>query len=116
MTHFRKRFDADFINDMNELIVRKQLEKSSNNSKNDPPNKGGGTSSLDESSESPEDEMPQKHHQGKLLIDATCAQADIAYPTDVGLLNKAREKLESMMDRFIMMMTSGRVARTTRTI
>ncbi|HLR68694.1 MAG TPA: transposase, partial [Virgibacillus sp.] len=47
MTHFRKRFDADFINDMNELIVRKQLEKSSNNSKNDPPNKGGGTSSLD---------------------------------------------------------------------
>src|SRR5699024_9793296 len=98
MTHFRKRFDADFINDMNELIVRKQLEKSSNNSKNDPPNKGGGTSSLDESSESPEDEMPQKHHQGKLLIDATCAPADIAYPTDVGLLNKAREKLESMID------------------
>src|SRR5699024_10540714 len=81
-----------------ELIVRKQLEKSSNNSKNDPPNKGGGTSSLDESSESPEDEMPQKHHQGKLLIDATCAPADIAYPTDVGLLNKAREKLESMID------------------
>src|SRR5699024_12689600 len=42
--------------------------------------------------------MPQKHHQGKLLIDATCAPADIAYPTDVGLLNKAREKLESMID------------------
>ena len=37
-------------------------------------------------------------HKGKLFIDATCAPADIAYPTDLGLLNEAREKLEHIID------------------
>jgi hypothetical protein len=31
-------------------------------------------------------------NQGKLLLDATCAPADISYPTDLSLLNEAREK------------------------
>lgn len=31
-------------------------------------------------------------------MDATCAPADIAYPTDLSLLNEAREKLERMID------------------
>ncbi|AJH77273.1 transposase DDE domain protein [Heyndrickxia coagulans DSM 1 = ATCC 7050] len=31
-------------------------------------------------------------------MDATCAPADIAYPTDLGLLNEAREKLEHIID------------------
>src|SRR5699024_11230755 len=39
MTHFRKRFDADFINNLNERIVREQQEaESQNHSKDDPPN------------------------------------------------------------------------------
>jgi len=33
-----------------------------------------------------------------LLLDATCAPADIAYPTDLSLLNKALEKLEHIID------------------
>ncbi|ADI00369.1 IS5 family transposase [Salisediminibacterium selenitireducens] len=37
-------------------------------------------------------------HQGKLLIDATCAPSDIAFPTDLTLLNRSREKLETMID------------------
>src|SRR5699024_9120667 len=40
----------------------------------------------------------QKTHQGKLLVDATCVPANITYPTDVGLLNRAREKLENIID------------------
>jgi len=31
-------------------------------------------------------------------MDATCAPADITYPTDLKLLNDGREKLESMID------------------
>ncbi|WP_029329062.1 hypothetical protein [Lentibacillus jeotgali] len=31
-------------------------------------------------------------------MDATCAPSDIAYPTDIGSLNEAREKLESIID------------------
>jgi hypothetical protein len=34
-----------------------------------------------------------------LLLDATCAPADIRYPTDLGLLNEAREKTENIIDR-----------------
>jgi len=37
-------------------------------------------------------------NQGKLLLDATCAPADITFPTDLGLLNKSREKLEKIID------------------
>ena len=41
--------------------------------------------------------MP-KANKGKLLLDATCAPADIKYPTDLNLLNEAREKLEGLID------------------
>jgi IS5 family transposase len=37
-------------------------------------------------------------NEGELLLDATCAPADIAYPTDLSLLNQAREKLEQIID------------------
>ncbi len=44
-------------------------------------------------SDSPADETGSaeapKPNQGKLLLDATCAPADIAYPTDLSLLNEA---------------------------
>jgi len=33
------------------------------------------------------------------LLTATCAPADIAYPTDLGLLNDAREKSEAIIDK-----------------
>src|SRR5690606_32312901 len=46
MTHFRKRFNADFINHINERIVQKQQATSSEKrSQNDPPDPDGGTPS-----------------------------------------------------------------------
>jgi IS5 family transposase len=33
-----------------------------------------------------------------MMLDATCAPANITYPTDVNLLNEAREKLEEIID------------------
>jgi IS5 family transposase len=35
---------------------------------------------------------------GKLILDATCTPADIHYPTDIWLLNEAREALEEIID------------------
>jgi len=35
-----------------------------------------------------------------LLVDATCTPADIRYPTDLSLLNEAREKTEAVIDQF----------------
>lgn len=37
-------------------------------------------------------------HQGKLLMDATVAPQNITYPTDLKLLNEAREKTEEIID------------------
>src|SRR5699024_6088666 len=42
--------------------------------------------------------MNKRTHQEKLLIYATCVPANITYPTDIGLLNHTREKLESIID------------------
>ena len=33
-----------------------------------------------------------------MLLDATCAPADIHYPTDIRLLNDSRVKLEEIID------------------
>jgi hypothetical protein len=37
-------------------------------------------------------------NEGTLMLDATCAPADIRYPTDLGLLHESREALESIVD------------------
>ncbi len=40
-------------------------------------------------------EKRRKKNRGKLILDATIAPADIKYPTDIDLLNKSREHLET---------------------
>jgi len=40
-----------------------------------------------------------KENCGQLIVDATCAPADVRYPTDVSLLNEAREKTEELIDK-----------------
>lgn len=49
------------------------------------------------SSVSQEDNAAKKN-KGKLKLDATVADQNITYPNDLGLLNKAREKTEAMID------------------
>ena len=88
--HFRKRFPSDVINRINEIIVQKAVRATrESNGKNS--GKGGGKSG-------PKDTEPQKENQGKLLMDATCVPADITFPTDLKLLNAAREKTEEIID------------------
>ena len=79
MTHFRKRFDKDKLREINESIVRNATDPDEQ-----PQDK------------TPDDDKPS--NKGKLIVDATCTPADVAYPTDLNLLNKAREKTEAMID------------------
>ena len=44
-------------------------------------------------------EKRRKKNRGKLLLDATVAPADIKYPTDIELLNKSREHLETAINK-----------------
>ena len=83
--HFRKRFSLETIATINEQIIQKGC--------------GGRSSSLDEDSDADDDQGSSDFdNKGKMLLDATCAPADIAYPTDLNLLNAGREKAEAMID------------------
>ena len=93
---FRKRLKADVIMEANEYILESTKEKSTKSEDNDddhtPPTSGGGTSESENSDEAA--------NQGTLILDATCAPANIRYPQDFSLLNEAREKLETIIIRF----------------
>jgi transposase, IS5 family len=82
LVHFRQRISANLIKKVNERMVEKMRETTSK-----PPEKKKDS---DAKNESP--------NQGKLIIDATCAPADISYPTDLGLLNQARVHTEKIID------------------
>jgi len=43
-------------------------------------------------------DLSEPKNQGKLILDATCAPADIKYPNDLGILNQAREQTETIID------------------
>jgi transposase, IS5 family len=45
-----------------------------------------------------DDEPPSSPNQGQLIMDASCTPADIRYPTDLSLLNEAREHSEAVID------------------
>jgi len=90
MTLFRKRFDKEILKTLNESIVNGALEPTHKN-------KVVETDS-DKDNGSKGDENPPPSHKGKMIVDATCTPADIAYPTDLSLLNEAREKSEEMID------------------
>jgi hypothetical protein len=51
-----------------------------------------------EVAEAAEAEISEPKNQGKLILDATCAPADIRYPNDLGILNQAREQAEEIID------------------
>ena len=87
MVHFRKRFNLETMQDINEMICLAEQENKDQD--DDPPPSGTG--------ESPNTDE-HKENKGKLILDATCAPADIRYPTDLSLLNEAREKLEAIID------------------
>jgi len=55
---------------------------------------GGSTSAADQ----PKPSSQKQPNQGSLLIDATCAPVDIRHPTDLSLLNEAREVTEILID------------------
>lgn len=82
MVHFRSRFTSDH----HELINSKIIEQ--------------GCQAKEQTESKQEDDQDRHPPSGKLLIDATCTPADIKFPTDLSLLNEAREKSEQMIDLF----------------
>ncbi|MEP7171665.1 MAG: hypothetical protein ABI855_19995, partial [Bacteroidota bacterium] len=105
---FRKRLGIEQINTINEKILGlrsekkehqeiKELEKQQDNAAN----KESETAPAATISA---DAVPLTH-KGRLIADATACPQDISYPTDLNLLNDAREKSEELID---VLFVSGR--------
>ena len=96
MTHFRKRLNVTDIKQIDELIHMK-YQKLKNDSSEDNDD-GNDDNSPDPGGSSVEKSDSRIKNKGQLIVDATCAPADIHYPTDLTLLNCAREKTEQIID------------------
>lgn len=116
MVHFRKRFPVEEVAKINEYICTgkwpDQQRNVDRNDKQDDTQQGGNSESHDESEQKQPSKSgkrdkntskkklkrEKKKNRGKLIMDATVAPADIKYPTDIDLLNKSREHLETAVD------------------
>lgn len=72
----RKRLGLDYWNEINEIIIKHNAPKKK------------------------DDDEPTvlTTNKGTINIDATIVEQDIQYPTDLGILNESREKLEELID------------------
>lgn len=98
MTHFRKRLSGEVIQEVNEWIAMEEVRKQKDEESKDDDHPNGEVSAVRAKRPASGVEQVKMTNEGKLLLDATCAPADIAYPTDLSLLNEAREKLEKIID------------------
>lgn len=95
----RKRLSQELIAEMNEKIHGFSMERPSSSPKK----------------ERKEDEPRSgEDHKGAVIFDATVCPQDIAYPTDIGLLNKAREISEQIIDELHRKNRKGKKLRTYR--
>lgn len=87
ITLFRKRVTPEMLSRLNDCVIGiKRGNRHGNEPPDEPPQ---GSSEIEKADESP--------NEGTLILDATCAPQAIRYPTDVSLLNEAREHLENMV-------------------
>lgn len=116
MVHFRKRFPVEEVAKINEYICTGKWPEGQRNvdrndkddNENEPPAPpcGDGDEAPTPSKQkgkankntSRKKEKRRKKNRGKLILDATVAPADIKYPTDIDLLNKSREHLETAVN------------------
>ncbi len=98
MTHFRKKFSAEMIEKINEWIVLGEAKEDKHD--NDGDDDGGDSMGQSDKSEiKDKDGENGRGNKGTLILDATCAPSDIAYPTDLRLLNEGRLITEKIIDK-----------------
>ena len=94
----RKRMGEEVFAVFEQSIIRaletqKQRVKAKNEQSSEDDNEGGSGRPTEE-----EPEVAQPTHQGKIILDATVVEQAIRFPTDLSLLNEAREISENIID------------------
>ena len=95
LVEFRKRLDENVLAEINEMIAAYNNPDDSS----DDDSNGGGNSADNTNTENDKQSACEPENEGTLILDATCAPQNIAYPQDINLLNEARENLESIIDQ-----------------
>jgi IS5 family transposase len=108
----RERLSLTVINSINDIVIAHSFDKAPEQPANTTPSKeqadtredapAAGTSDDNVISKEEEPltaEKPSLPNAGKLLMDATVAPQNITYPTDLKLLNVARQKSEEIIDK-----------------
>ena len=104
---FRKRLPEDV---MNRIIERMFIVKAKDNQPdedndshhddNNDDDTGGQDGGSSSGGESDSQSTEKTVNKGTLIIDATCTPADIAFPTDLELCDKARRWTETILDHY----------------
>jgi len=92
---FRKRLGMENLNAINEKII---ALKTKIETKQTIDNQHTGSTDNENTDDSQPSDPTEIGHKGRVIFDATACPQDIAYPTDLNLLNDARKKLEELID------------------
>lgn len=99
--YIRKRIDVESLNAMSLALmeVKSPDTKSVSEEDNNTDNQSKYDESLSEDEEGSFIDEDGNLHKGTLKIDATCCNVEVKYPTDLDVLNDARELSERLIDR-----------------
>jgi IS5 family transposase len=92
------------------MVIEAMSTLSDEHDSGDPGADAGNQPSLDDLVKP--DDWPEGKNWGTLTINASCTPADITYPTDLELLNVARESTEQIIDNLCEQRSSLRTHRT----
>ena len=114
----RKRMGIEELDRINDVIYQAAMGKWNAVSENG--DTGSDDDDVNEQSPEGKDSSGDSHgeaeaksdvsqNRGRMLVDATACPQDIAYPTDLGLLNASREKCEEIIDKLFIRAIHGTV-------
>jgi hypothetical protein len=96
MVYFRKRITADMMKEISEAAFAAEAAKAIEDEDGGGGDNSGGGAGAGNGLDGYTDVTPT--NKGTMLLDATCFPSDIQYPTDIRLLNHARELTERIID------------------
>jgi transposase, IS5 family len=100
----RKRLSKEDFNDMSESLLELQVKmledqnKESRGKSDSNDNTSSGTSVKEGDSYTKSKQEVETFHKGTLKVDATCADAEMRYPTDIDLLHDGVEVVDRIID------------------